>query len=81
MNEHNPERMHVDELLEIPEAGTALRHQKIDAANNHLSLVNAASVVSASTDELLAVMEYRLRHRARTTNRTPKKTKEVGMFA
>jgi hypothetical protein len=48
----------------VPEAGNAFRLHNIDATAR-MNLANAAAMVSAPTDEVLAVMEYRLRRAAR----------------
>jgi hypothetical protein len=50
---------------QVREAGNVFRHFDIETAStNHLSLNQAASSVSAHPDEVLAVMEYRIRHAA-----------------
>jgi hypothetical protein len=49
----------------VREAGSVFRQFAIETARtNHLSLNEAASSVSAHPDEVLAVMEYRIRHAA-----------------
>jgi iron-sulfur cluster repair protein YtfE (RIC family) len=56
----------VDEVIEhIPEAGHVLRAYDVGAATSHnLRLDQAAQAVTVSTDEMLAVMEYRARRAA-----------------
>lgn len=64
MRKHILEQLKVDEYLDqVPTAGQAFRSHQIDPS--HLSLTNAAALVSAPTDEVLAVMEHRLRQAAR----------------
>jgi iron-sulfur cluster repair protein YtfE (RIC family) len=49
----------------IKDAGHVFRNYDIEtASSNHLSLREAAQSVSTPTDEVLAVMEYRMRHAA-----------------
>ncbi len=57
----------VKEVVEhIPEATDVLRQHHIEATpTQSVPLYHAAQYVSASTDEMLAVMEYRMRHAAR----------------
>jgi len=58
----------VNEIIrDIPEAGRVLRTNDVVAAStsNHISLAQAAESVSTTTDEMLAVMEYRVRRAAR----------------
>lgn len=57
----------VNEILnEIPEAGHVLRdYHFIDTKNHRLSIAEAAHTVSTTPDEMLAVMEYRLRRAAK----------------
>ncbi len=51
----------------IPEAGHVLHDHHIEIATGYkLPLYQAAQNVSASTDELLAVMEHRIRRAARS---------------
>lgn len=63
MRKHILEQMKVDEYLgHVEEAGYTLHTHNIDPS--HLSLANAAALAGTTTDEVLAVMEYRLRHAA-----------------
>ncbi len=56
-------------IRDIPEAGRVLRTNDVVAArtSNHISLSQAAESVSTTTDEMLAVMEYRVRRTARNS--------------
>lgn len=57
----------VDHVVEeIPEASHVLRSYNVDVTASHgLPVSEVAKTVSASTDDMLAVMEYRLRRAAR----------------
>jgi hypothetical protein len=64
----NYEQQTLDEVVQtIPVAGSVLRSNDVvsTARNNWLSLSQAAQLVSTTTDELLAVMEYRTRRAAK----------------
>lgn len=63
MRIHIFEQWKVNELAEnVPGAGEVLSDNQISRSD--LTFGNAASMASASTDEMLAVMEYRLRYAA-----------------
>ncbi len=52
-------------VREIPLAAEVLQHYGVGLNQKHsMPLSHAAQTVSASTDEMLAVMEYRVRRRA-----------------
>ncbi len=51
-------------VANIPEAKEALAERNI-SATNRFSLANAAEAASVSTDELQAVLEFRMRRAAR----------------
>jgi hypothetical protein len=53
----------------IPGSGKALHDHDIDITNK-LNFANSAAVVSASTDQVLAIMEHRLRSTASRLHRT-----------
>jgi len=57
----------VDDIVhEVPEASHVLREFHVEAARSHeLSITQAAEAVSMTADDMLAVMEYRLRRAAK----------------
>lgn len=77
MKTQNPERWNVTTFLDkVPGSAHALRMHNIDA-NVRLTLANAAEAVSASTDEVFAVMERRMRMEARKAAKAAKKQPKV----
>jgi hypothetical protein len=69
MRTHILEQYTVDTFLDkVPEAANAFRRHNIDPTTR-MSFANAAAAVSAPTDEVLAVMEARLRRAARQAPR------------
>lgn len=52
------------------EASHALRHFNVDVTASHnLTIDEVAQAVTTPTDEMLAVMEYRMRHAAQKLNK------------
>lgn len=65
MRIHNYEQQTVNQVVEqIPTATTALRERGVSASDRY-SLGNLAAATSTSTDELMAVLDYRTRRAAR----------------
>jgi hypothetical protein len=57
-------------VAHIPEAAHVLcANDLVGTSNARLSMSEAAHAVSATPDEMLAVMEYRIRHAARQAKR------------
>lgn len=64
MRNMNYEQKTVEDVIEhVQSAESVLRTHAIDPTNR-MSLANAAAATSNTPDELLAVMEYKLRHQA-----------------
>jgi hypothetical protein len=57
----------VDQIIQnIPEATHILcANELVGTSKSHLSMREAARAVSSTPDEMLAAMEYRIRHAAR----------------
>jgi len=66
----NYEQNTLNQIVEhIPEAGRVLSsYDVVSTSNDRLSMSEAARSVSTTTDEMLAVMEYRVRRAAQRNN-------------
>ncbi|NJN68159.1 MAG: hypothetical protein HC884_16320 [Chloroflexaceae bacterium] len=65
MHTQHHEQATVEEIVEhIPASSEVLRSHDVDISTRRVPLEHAAQAVSASTDEMLAVMEYRIRRAA-----------------
>lgn len=68
MYTHHYEQATVEEIIEhIPESSNVLRSRDLGISTCRVPLEQAAQAVSASTDEMLAVMEYRIRRAAQSS--------------
>jgi hypothetical protein len=75
MRRHIFEQWRVDDFLnKVPEAEHAFRINDVDPTHK-LSLANATAASGASADEVMAVMEYRLRQAANRTATSDVETK------
>jgi hypothetical protein len=62
----NYEQHIVNDVSEQMPYGTSALYRRNISASNRYSLANAAAAAGVSTDELMAVMDYRARRRAAT---------------
>ncbi|MEM8534937.1 MAG: hypothetical protein AAGF95_29120 [Chloroflexota bacterium] len=78
MRNESVEQQKVDQVTQnIAGASATLRRYGIDSSNR-MSLAQAAAATSTSSDELLAVMEYRLRRQAQKARTTEEVVHEEG---